>query len=329
MLSLCKEKLSVLVMRNVSLKQLRIVTAVAQSGRIARAATLLGVTAPAITLQLQLLEKETGLPLFERSRGGMRLTEGGRLFLRAARQVEQALQECGEAVKALKGLAGGKVMVGLVSTAKYFAPRALASFGSAHPEIEMQVAIGNRERTLTALRNLELDLAITGYPPEDMAFEKKVIGEHPHVIIVPPGHPLAIHRKLTLSQLASEVFLVREPGSGTRRLMEQLFVRAGIAPRIGMEIDSNETIKQAVMAGLGIAVISAHTVTNELEEGRLALLNVEGLPVIRKWYVVKHTQKRLLPAAAALWSFLCSDGRRFLPASLSTSTANRKRRTNH
>lgn len=302
-----------LVVLRASLKQLRIVSAVARTGKIVSAANELGVTPPAVTLQLRLLEETAGLPLFERTKSGMRLTDAGQLFLYAARRVEKVLQECGEAVKALKGMSGGRVMVGLVSTAKYFAPRALATFAVEHPAIEMQLLIGNREQTLAALAELELDLAITGYPPDDMAFEKRVIGDHPHVIIAPPDHQLASRRRLKLDQLAGEVFLVREPGSGTRRLMERLFAGASIVPRIGMEIESNETIKQAVMAGLGIAVISAHTVAAEVEERRLAILEVRGLPVVRKWYVVRHAEKRLLPAASAMWDFLVSDGRHFLP----------------
>jgi LysR family transcriptional regulator for metE and metH len=313
-------------MRSVSLKQLRIVSAVAQTGKIVSAANMLGVTPPAVTLQLQLLEEAAGLPLFERAKGGLRLTDAGQLYLYAARRVDRVLQECNEAVKTLKGMGGGRVMVGLVSTAKYFAPRALAAFAVAHPVIEMHLLIGNRQRTLAALGDLEIDLAITGYPPDDMAFEKRVIGDHPHIIIAPPDHPLAGHR-LKLEQLAREVFLVREPGSGTRRLMERLFASAGIAPRIGMEIDSNETIKQSVMAGLGIAVISGHTVAAEIEEGRLAVLDVRGLPVVRKWYVVRHAEKRLLPAASAMWDFLVSDGWRFLPTSNESPIAKPKRRT--
>lgn len=313
-------------MRHVSLKQLRIVSTVAQTGKIVRAANSLGVTPPAITLQLQLLEEAAGVPLFERTREGMRLTDAGQIVLYAARRVEKTLQECNEALKALKGMGGGRVKVGLVSTAKYFAPRALATFAVAHPAIEMQLLIGNRERTLAALGDLELDLAITGYPPEDMAFEKRVIGDHPHIIIAPPGHPLAGRRRVKLEQIAREVFLVREPGSGTRRLMERLFAEGGIAPRIGMEIESNETIKQAVMAGLGIAVISAHTVAAEIEGGRLAVLDVRGLPVVRKWYVVRHAEKRLLPAAAAMWEFLVSEGRQFLPAYGATPIARPRRR---
>jgi LysR family transcriptional regulator for metE and metH len=313
-------------MRRVSIKQLRIVTAVAQTGKIAGAADVLGVTPPAVTLQLQLLEEAVGLPLFERARDGMRLTDAGQFLLHAARRVERALQECGEAVNALKEIGGGRVTVGLVSTAKYFAPRALASFAVAHPNIEMQLSIGNRERTLAALGDLELDLAVTGYPPDDMAFEKRIIGDHPHIIIASPDHPLTAQGRLNLEQVAREVFLVREAGSGTRRLMERLFAGADITPRIGMEIDSNETIKQAVMAGLGIAVISAHTVAAELKESRLAVLDVRGLPIIRKWYVVRHIEKRLMPAARAMWDFLVSDGKRFLPASATFPIAKRKRR---
>lgn len=295
------------------MKQLRIVSAIARTEKIINVAKELGVTPPAVTLQLKLLEDAAGLPLFERVRGGMRLTDAGRLYVNAGRRVDNVLAECSEAMRQLKGLSAGRVTVGLVSTAKYFAPRALASFAAQHPGVEMQLQIGNRERTIAALADLELDLAITGYPPDNMAFEKKAIGDHPHVIIAAPYHRLAARRRIKPSELANEVFLTREPGSGTRRLMERLFASAGIAPRIAMEIDSNETIKQSVMVGLGIAVISSHTVAAEIDAGRLALLDVRGLPVVRKWYVVRHAARRQLPATSAMWDFLVSEGSRFLP----------------
>jgi len=306
-------------MLRLTLKQLRIVSEIARNGKIVSAAKELGVTPPAVTLQLQLLEAAAGLPLFERTKGGMRPTDAGQVLVYAARRVEKVLQEGSEAVKTLKGIGGCRVKVGFVSTAKYFAARALAAFAIQHPAIEMQLLIGNRERTLAALADLDLDLAITGYPPEDMAFEKRVIGDHPHVIIAAPDHHLADRGRIKLDKLANEIFLVREPGSGTRRLMERLFAGAGVTPRVGMEIESNETIKQFVMAGLGLAVISAHTVAAEVESGRLVMLDVRGLPVMRKWYVLRHAEKRLLPAASAMWDFLVSDGRRFLPPVLEPS----------
>ena len=307
-----KEKLK-MEMSRVTLKQLRALAAVVRTGSVSGAARVLNVTPPAVTLQMRLLEETAGMPLVERPGAGVRPTEGGRELLAAATRIEAALGECGEALEALAGMDGGRVSVGVVSTAKYFAPRALAAFAKAHPNVEIRLQVGNRAETISALRSYDLDFAVTGRPPEDFEVEKDVIGDHPHIIVAPPDHPLARRKRIALANLGQEAFLVREQGSGTRLLMQRLFAEAGLSPEIGMEIGSNETIKQAVMAGLGIAFISAHTVSAEIEDGRLAELNVSGLPAMRKWFVVKQREKRLLPAAQALWNFLATSGVRFLP----------------
>lgn len=301
-------------MRDLTLKQLRIVAAVARTARITGAAKELSVTPPAVTLQLKLAEDCAGLALFERTKRGMQPTDAGRQVIETAARIEAALAECTEALKAMRGLGRGRVLVGLVSTARYVVPRALAAFAKLHPGIELRLLVGNRAETLAALERLELDIAITGYPPGDMAVDRQAIGSHPHVIIAAADHRLVSRRRLQLADLADETFVVRERGSGTRLLMERLLAKAGLRPRIAMEVDSNETIKQAVIAGLGIAFLSAHTIAAEVETGRLVVLPVAGLPVVRQWYAVKHKEKRLLPAGEAMWEFLVSEGARFLPA---------------
>jgi LysR family transcriptional regulator for metE and metH len=307
-------------MRRVTLKQLRALMAAAQRGTVSGAAETLNVTPPAVSLQLRLLEETAGMPLLERRKEGLRLTGGGRELLDTAHRIEAALIECDEALEALNGVEGGRVSVGVVSTAKYFAPRALAAFAKTHPKVEVRLQVGNREETLAALRSYDLDFAVTGRPPEDDAVEKAVIGDHPHIIVGPAGHRLARRRRIALKDLAGETFLLREQGSGTRLLMQRLFSDAGLSPNLGMEIGSNETIKQAVMAGLGIALISAHTVSAEIEDGRLAAFRVKGLPVMRQWFVVKQQDKRLLPAARALWDFFETSGAGFLPATPAMKT---------
>lgn len=299
-------------MHGITLKQLRIVDAIARDGRIVSAANALAVTPPAVTVQLQLLEQSAGLPLFERSKTGLRLTDAGQLYLYAARRVQRTIDECSQAVSVMKGLGGGRVIVGLVSTAMYFAPYAFAAFAKRHPGIELRLSIGNREQTLLSLARLDVDIAITGEPPESIGLEKHVIGNHPHVIIAPPNHRLAGRRRLKLADLSDEPFLLRETGSGTRKLMERIFAQEEVTPRVGMELESNEMIKQSVMAGLGIAVISAHTIVSEVEAGRLVVLPVSGLPVMRKWYAIRASDKRVMPAAAAMWDFLVSEAAPFL-----------------
>ena len=301
-------------MRHITLRQLRTFTEVIRCGSFAAASQALHLTPPAVTVQMRQLEQRAGLPLFERTGLGITATEAGREVIQATQRIEQAIMECTDALSGLRGLEGGHVSIGVVSTAKYFAPQALGAFARAYPSVEMRLEVGNRAAIIAALDANTLDLALTGRPPEDLAVEKAVIGEHPHVIVVRPDHPSASHKRLAPSVLAAETFLVREPGSGTRGLMERFLAEAGVAPRIGMEMASNETIKQAVMAGLGIAFLSAHTVAAELADGRLVALDVVGLPVVRQWFIVQLARRRLLPAAAALRQFLINEGQKFLPA---------------
>lgn len=300
-------------MRRVTLKQLRALEAVTRLGSISAAARMLHVTPPAVRLQLSLLERAAGVPVLERTTEGQRATTAGQEFLAAITRIDAALAECGEALQTLSGTDCGHAAVGVVSTAKYFAPRALAAFTKAHPNVDVRLMVGNRQDMITALAGYDLDFAVMGRPPEDIKVEQAVIGDHPHIIIGPPDHPLADRPQLSLTDFASDRFLLRESGSGTRLLMERLFAEAGLSPNLGMEIGSNETIKQAVIAGLGIALISAHTVSAETADGRLVAFDVQGLPVIRQWFVVKRRDKRVLPAAQALWDFLADSGREYLP----------------
>jgi LysR family transcriptional regulator for metE and metH len=307
-----KEKLNP-TLRRLSLRQLRAFKAVVRAGTISGAAQALSVTPPAVMQQLRQLTETLGLELLERTPQGARPTEAGQEVLATIDRIETALQECVEAIAELRSPDSGRVAVGVISTAKYFAPRALAAFRQTHPGVELRLLIGNRQDTIAALEAFELDIAVMGRPPEHFPVEQALIGDHPHVIVVPPDHPLAGRKRIKPASLASETFLLREEGSGTRQLTQNLLAQAGIAPRIGMEISSNETIKQAVMAGLGIALISAHTIAAEVEDRRLAVLDVVGLPIVRQWSVVKRREKWLPPAARALWHHLATQGRSFLP----------------
>jgi LysR family transcriptional regulator for metE and metH len=281
-------------------------------GSMAGAARRLNVTPPAITVQIQQLEQSVGLPLVERIGDRTTPTEAGEILLKNAHRIEALLAECGQEIAQLKGVQGGNVSAGVVSTAKYFAPKALAAFRLKHPGVDVRLSVGNRQETIRALRDLELDLAIMGRPPENLDLESAVLGNHPHIIVAAAGHPLA-NSKLTIADLSRETFFIREPGSGTRILMERLFEQSAFDPIVGMEIGSNETIKQAVIAGLGIAFISAHTVAVEIADGRLTTLDVAGLPMMRQWFVVRVSEKAVMPAGQAMWAFLRSEGQHYLP----------------
>jgi len=297
----------------VTLRQLRGLLAVAEAGTISAAARQLNLSPPAVSLQLRELEKAAGVALLERRAQRLQPTEAGREVLRTAARVERALLECNEVLDALGGGDSGRVAVGVLSTARYFAPQVLAAFTRRHPGVKLQLAVGNRETTLAALEGLELDLAITGRLPEQLDVRAQCIGEHPQIVIAAADHPLAPRRKIPLAALRGETFLLREAGSGTRSVADGVIAEAGIDAAAGIEFGSNETIKQAVMAGMGIAVISGHTVAAEIADGRLCALDVQGLPIIRQWFVVKHARKQLPPSAQALWQFIVGHCGDYLP----------------
>jgi DNA-binding transcriptional LysR family regulator len=299
--------------RNVTLRQLRVLAAVVRTGSVTAAAQRLNVSPPAITLQMQLLQDQARLPLVVRSAAGTVATDAGAEILRTIDQIETLLEDCNAALASIAGSHRGSVSVGVVSTAKYFAPRVLGHFVRVHPGLELRLVIGNRADMINGLQHCEIDIAVMGRPPEELDVNATVIGDHPHVIIAAPDHPLASVKLIKPACLKDEVFLVREPGSGTRALMERFFADAGIAPRIGMQISSNETIKQAVIAGLGIAFISGHTIDSSLITQSLSILPVEGLPIIRQWCIVHLRQRRLMPAVQAIRDFFIAESAHYLP----------------
>ncbi|MEK7424036.1 MAG: LysR family transcriptional regulator [Actinomycetota bacterium] len=300
-------------MRDVTIKQLRSLSATLQAGTIVGAAQLLHVTPPAVSQQLRLLERATGLPLLERTDDGLRATDVGRELVDATARIEAELARCTRVVDSFQSGSGGRVVFGAVSTAKYFAPQILASFWGAHAGVDVQLHIGNRQQTIGELERHDVDLVIMGRPPTTLDLDTAVLGDHPHLVIAAPEHPLANERSISLARLAKQTFLVREVGSGTRLLAEEMFERRRLRFPGGMEISSNETIKQAVIAGLGVALISAHTIAAEVADGRIAVLDVERLPIVRRWYVVRRADHRLLPSARTLWEFLVERGADHLP----------------
>jgi len=214
----------------------------------------------------------------------------------------------------MKGLHGGRVRFGAVSTAKYFAAQLIAGFLRQHGGVDLKLVVGNRAEIIESLRNYDIDMALMGRPPGDFAVESEAFGPNPHVIIASADHPLRRRRRVSKAELANQKFLVREEGSGTRSILEYLFNEAGIRhPRDSIEMGSNETIKQAVMAGFGLSLISAHTIASEVAAGRLAILKVEGLPIVRQWFVVRRSDRDLPPAGGALWTFIARKGSTFLP----------------
>jgi DNA-binding transcriptional LysR family regulator len=295
-------------MRNITLRQMRVFAAVARSRSFTRAARELHLTQPAVSQQIKLLETEIGLPLLEHVGRQIHLTAAGDELLRYAAQVTELLREAGESLAAMRGLKRGVLRLGTVSTAKYFAPSLLSAFAPAYPEVTIRFTVGNREEMIQQLAANETDLVIMGRPPKELVTVAEPFAKHPLVIIASPNHPLAGKRRIPLARLGSEPFIIREEGSGTRASMEHVFAKNGVPIHATMEVSSNETIKQAVMAGMGISFISIHTVALELAVGKLVTLNVTGLPLIRDWFVIHMRDKRLSPIATAFRAFLLEHG---------------------
>ena len=291
-------------MRNATIRQLQIFSTAAKHLSFARAAEHLHLTHAAISLQIKQLEDVSGAKLFDRIGKRVFLTEAGETLLIHARKILQQLQDAQESLDALKGLKGGRLTIAVTSNAEYFAPGLLAEFRKQQADVRLRLLVDNREEVSRLIVANEVDLVIMGRPPAEMDAEAVSFAPHPLVIVAGAGHPLAKRTHLTIDELAEEMMIVRESGSGTRQAMEAFFRERGVEPRIDMEMGSNEAIKQAVVAGLGIGFISKHILGLELSAGRLVVLNVEGTPVMRRWFLVRQKGKGLSPALAAFWDFV-------------------------
>jgi DNA-binding transcriptional LysR family regulator len=300
-------------MKNATLRQLRVFAAAARHQSFGKAAQELHLTPPAVSMQIRELEEQVGLPLFDRSTRQVTLTVTGEYLLVYVRKVLATLKDAEDAIARFRGLETGRVSIGMVSTAKYFVPRLLALFRQEHPAIEIRLAVGgNREQLVALLQANEVDLAIMGRPPRELATRAEPFAVHPHAIVTPPDHPLMRIGHAPANLLANYEFLIRETGSGTRAAMEKYFAEHRLQPRVAMEMTSNETIKQAVMAGMGVSFLSLHTIGLERRAGLLAVPDIEGLPVLKRWYVVNTLAKTLSPAAEAFRYFILEEGEGFL-----------------
>jgi DNA-binding transcriptional LysR family regulator len=295
-------------MRHVTLRQLQVFEAAARLRSFSQAAAELHLTQPGVSMQIRELETHAGTALFERIGRTMHLTEAGGALLRHTNEMQRALKDAQDTLDALRGLRAGHLHLGVTSTAKYFAPRLLARFRDEHPGLALRLTVANRETVIEALAGNAVDLAVMGRPPQALETIAAAFAPHPFVIIAAPDHPLARRRRIPVAAIAQMPFLVREPGSGTRSAMQRFLDDHGIAVPVAMEMASNETIKQAVMAGMGVSFLSRHTIGLELGSRKLAILDVRGLPVMRDWFVVHLAAKTLSPTAAAFRAFVLRHG---------------------
>ena len=287
-------------MLHVSIRQLQIFTTVARHLSFARAAEELHLSPPAVSMQVSDLESTLGVPLFERSGRRVALTTAGEYFLVHARRLLSNLKDAEDTIARLKGVQTGRLTIGVLSTAKYFMPRLLAGFLREHAGLDLKLEVGNRQTLSELLARNELDLAVMGTPPRELELRVEPFAAHPLGVIAAPEHPLAALPHIPPALLDREPFLVREPGSGTRAAMERYFADARLKPPVVMTMASNETIKQAVIANMGISFLSLHTTGLEVDSGLIRVLDVDGLPLVRRWQIVHVRAKLLSPAAEAL-----------------------------
>ena len=295
-------------MKNLTLRQLRVFAAAARHMNFSRAAEELHLSQPAVSTQIKEFASSIGLPLFERIGRKTYLTPAGEEMLQCAKGITQRLKEAEDAVARLKGVTGGRLNVAVISAGDYFFPRVLAAFGASHPGVAFNLTVHNRESLLRQLAENLTDLAVMVRPPSDRDIVAVAFAPHPYVIVAAPGHPLAGKRQIPRSALNRERFVQRERGSDTWNSMCEVFGRQVSRLNIAMEISSTETIKQAVVAGMGIAFLSAHTIGLDLLAGNLVVLDVQDFPAMLNWYLVHNRTKRLPPVAAAFKEFLLRDG---------------------
>ncbi len=301
-------------MKNVTFRQLRVFTEVARQLSFAAAARALHLTPPAVTMQVKELEGHVGLPLFDRRGRQVTLTTAGEYMLVYARKMLATLKDAEDAAARLQRLEVGTLTIGVVGTAMYFLPRLLNEFQREHAGIEIRLAVGNRAQLFKMLQGNEVDIAVMGRPPTELATRAEPFAAHPYVFVAPTDHPLLHIGQPTLEALQPHGFVVRERGSGTRAAMEAFFERSRFEPRVVMEMQSNETVKQVVMAGMGVSFLSLHTIGLELENRVIATLDVADTPVVRAWNVVHTLSKLLSPAAEAFRYHMLERGESHLAA---------------
>ena len=289
---------------NITFRQLEVFAVVARLLSYTRASRELHLSQPAVSMQIKQLEDNLGVNLFDQVGKKIYLTESGREMFHYSRVIAQQLDEAEEVLEQLKGVQRGRLVISVASTANYFATRLLAAFSRKYDQTTFSLDVNNREKLLKQLADNEPDLVIMGKPPDDPDLIAEDFMENPLVVIAPPDHPLVGKAAISLDELQNEVFVVREKGSGTWGAMQRFFEEHNMELNTGMEMTSNEAIKQAVEAGLGLGIVSIHTLSLELETRRLEILDIESFPILRHWYLVYRQGKRLSPVADAFRRFV-------------------------
>lgn len=293
-----------------TLHQLKVFETVARLSSFSRASEVLHLAQPTVSIQVKQLSDIVGMPLFEQIGKKIFLTEAGGLVQHNAREIFNAMARLEMQLAQLRGLKQGRLKIAVVTTAKYFVPRLLGPFSHQYPGIDIALDVGNRSEIVSRLSRNEDDLYIMGMPPAGIQIQRHPFVENPIVAVAPKDHPLAGKKHISLERLVQEPFLLRERGSGTRMATERFLKTRGVRLNVRMELGSNEAIKQAVIGGLGLALLSLHALLGELKRQELVLLNVTGLPIRRHWYIVHRSGKELSAVAETFFDYLEAEGTR-------------------
>ncbi len=297
---------------NITLRQLKVFERVARRLSFTRAAEELYLTQPAVSMQIKQFEETIGLPLFERLGKKIYLTRAGEELYRLSRTISQQLDEAELLIEELKGTEGGRLLVAVASTVHHFGIRLLAEFCRRYPKVRVNFKVTNRKGLLQQLEDNEADIVLMGQPPDDADLKAEAFLKNPLVVIAPANHPLAGKQGIALDELKNETFIMREQGSGTRTSVERFFAEQGIQITASMEMNTNGAIKQGVEEGLGLGIVSLHTLERELENGRLVILDVESFPLLRQWFIVHRAGKRLSAVAREFAEFVRAEAHSFV-----------------
>ncbi len=297
-------------MKHFTLHQLQVFEAIARSGSFTRAAEELFLTQPTVSQQMKQLTKVVGLPLFEQIGKRIYITDAGKEVLMVCRDISERLSRLDMTLAELKGLKQGNLRLAVTTTAKYFVPRLLGPFRQLYPGIKISLKVTNRQRLLERLSENLDDLYVLGQPPANLDITLRPFLDNPLVVVAPNNHPLAQEKNIPLQRLAQEPFIMREPGSGTRMAVERFFAENRISINVEMEIGSNEAIKQVIVGGLGVSILSRYALALEGINGPLTILDVEGFPLQLHWYILYPSGKQLSVVARTFLDYLLNDGKR-------------------
>ena len=296
-------------MKQSTLHQLKVFEAVARHNSFTRAAEELFLTQPTVSMQVKQLTKAVGMPLFDQVGKRLYLTQAGEELVKTCREVFEKLDQFEMTIADLKGLKQGRLRLAVITTAKYFVPRLLGPFCKRYPGIDVSLQVTNHEHILNRLNENLDDLYVMSQLPDSIEVTYKRILDNPLVVLAPANHPLAQEKNIPIERIAAEPFIMREPGSGTRKAVQSLFDEHKLSLKVQLDLGSNEAIKQAIAGGLGISILSLHTIALEGPSSQLTVLDAQHFPIERYWYAIYPNGKQLSIVARTFLDYLLTEGK--------------------